>query len=233
MFTFDSAPVDLPQLSPWMRHQQSFWKALTHVPSPPSHEREAHEPISGEKARRLQPWRLEADGRVDAYTAYIKTPAGAQDLADLDQSRQQALESIAVIGANDRLGECRQRFLNAGPFYDFLKATAHPAIALLRQNLRWRLAEYKRDFDTRPSHSGSGQFSTGADYVASEAAWTKQFEERKAAIQRAEAILSDTYATHADALAMLTKAKAAESAVYHIRRDDPTLPSRRAAALGC
>ena len=59
MFSIDFAPVDVPQLSPWMEHQQRYWSELTRLPSPPSRQRQAHEPMSYDESERLRSWRRE------------------------------------------------------------------------------------------------------------------------------------------------------------------------------
>ena len=85
---------------------------------------------------------------------------------------------------------------------------------------RCSLAEYQRERATRPSDT---------DSIGAEAAYEKHFEQRAEAIKRCESLLSTSYATHAEAVAMLAKAKAATSDISKIPRDQiyPTkFPSR-------
>jgi hypothetical protein len=209
MFTFDHCPVDLPQLTPWMRHQQEWWRTMTRLPSPPSRQRESHEPLSYDETERLRTWRREAEDVVERYEAYLRTPAGQQDLSDLDQSRQAALESIAIIAANDATGECRQRFLNAGPFVAFLRDTSTPAIALLKAELQLKLADCKRDLHDRPTDNRR--------FINAEEAFTERYQKQVEAIRVCESLISHTYATHTDALEIIAKVRKAMSAVSAIR----------------
>jgi hypothetical protein len=59
--------------------------------------------LNYDESERLRSWRREAEDVLERYEGYLATAAGAQDLADLDQSRQHALDCIAAIQANETM----------------------------------------------------------------------------------------------------------------------------------
>lgn len=193
MISFSPPTEFVPQLTGLMEYQRDWFKKNFTLPPCPTPDKQPHEPLGYIEAEALRSWSTQADDVVRRYTAYVATEEGIGILADLDASRQKALP-----------------LTNLSHFREFVEQTCHPGISKLREELHLLRAEFYRDLSARPSDS---------DFIGAEAAYRKHYAQRIEVLDKIQAGLTSRHASHAAAVEMIARARAAISELAKIPRD--------------
>lgn len=186
----------VPQLTPLMSYQQSWWRDNFRLPEPPTRKLSAEQPLTYDEAEAIRNWQRDADDVVHRYETFVATEDGQRLIAELDSSRQQAIKT------------------DGAPFVAFLRDTRHPGIALLKTQTRLLLAEYGRELSARPPETeGFGENGETIENV-----YRDHFAKRADAIDKLEERLCRAYTAYAEAVSLIAEARAAMAEVRKIPR---------------